>query len=136
VFLRVLLERFKTVPIILDHLARVKLSGGPPYEGAKWLFDLADHPNLYLKLTSRTVEQSAEKGSTPEEFFPRIVAAYGARRIAWGSNFPAHHGPMSHLVEAAKKALACLSRADQAEIFAGTARRLYPVLAQKAGLTS
>eukprot|EP01037_Dinobryon_pediforme_P010981 gene10981-11062_t len=128
VFLRVLLDRFKKVPIILDHLARVKLAGGPPYDGAKWLFDLADHPNLYLKLTSRTVEQSAEKGSTPEEFFPRIVAAYGANRIAWGSNFPAHHGPMSHLVDAAKAALSCLGTDDQAEIFAGTARRLSRIM--------
>ncbi len=132
-FLRTLLGRFKRVPIILDHLARVSLAGGPPYDAARWLFDLADHPNLYLKLTSRTVEQASEKGSTPADFFPRIVAAYGADRIAWGSNFPAHHGPMSALVSAAKEALACLGEADRAAIFAGTARRLYPTLTRQAG---
>jgi L-fuconolactonase len=131
-FLRILLARFKRVPIILDHLARVSLAGGPPYDAARWLFELADHPNLYLKLTSRTVEQSSEKGSTPEDFFPRIVAAYGADRIAWGSNFPAHHGPMAALVDAAKSALECLSAADRAAIFAGTARTLYPSLTPKA----
>lgn len=131
-FLRTLLARFKRVPIVLDHLARVSLAGGPPYDAAKWLFDLADRPNLYLKLTSRTVEQSGDKGSTPEEFFPRIVKAYGADRIAWGSNFPAHHGPMSALIDAARLALACLSEADRAAIFAGTARKLYPALAGKA----
>lgn len=132
-FLRTLLSRFKRVPIVLDHLARVSLAGGPPYDAAQWLFDLADHPNLYLKLTSRTVEQSAEKGSTPEEFFPRIVQAYGAGRIAWGSNFPAHHGPMLALVDAAKAALACLSEDNRAAIFAGTARILYPSLTRKTG---
>jgi L-fuconolactonase len=131
-FLRILLARFKRVPIILDHLARVSLAGGPPYDAARWLFELADHPNLYLKLTSRTVEQSSEKGSTPEDFFPRIVAAYGADRIAWGSNFPAHHGPMAALVDAAKSALECLSAADRAAIFTGTARTLYPSLTPKA----
>jgi L-fuconolactonase len=127
-----LLARFRRIPIILDHLARPVLSDGPPYKAAQWLFDLATYPNLFLKLTSRTVEQSSEGASKPAEFFPRLVAAFGADRIAWGSNFPAHAGPMSHLLGDARAALACLSAADQAAIFAGTARRLYPALARKA----
>jgi L-fuconolactonase len=97
---------------------------------ARWLFDLAVHPNLFLKLTSRTVEQASEGQSTPQAFFPRLVAAFGADRIAWGSNFPAHAGPMADLLAETKRALACLSQADQAAIFSGTARRLYPALAR------
>lgn len=125
-----LLKRFPTVPIILDHLARPELADGAPYRAASWLFDLAAYPNLYLKLTSRTIEQSAEGASTPEAFFPKLVAAYGAQRIAWGSNFPAHAGPMSRILDAARRALACLSTADRAMIFSGTARLLYPALAR------
>jgi L-fuconolactonase len=125
-----LLKRFPTVPIILDHLARPDLSDGAPYRAASWLFDLATYPNLYLKLTSRTVEQSAEGASKPEAFFPKLVAAYGANRIAWGSNFPAHAGPLSKIVDAARRALASLSDADRAAIFSGTARKLYPALAR------
>jgi len=125
-----LLKRFPTVPIVLDHLARPNLSDGAPYRAASWLFELAAYPNLYLKLTSRTIEQSAEGASTPEAFFPKLVAAYGAGRIAWGSNFPAHEGPMSRIVDAARGALACLSAADRATIFSGTARTLYPALAR------
>ncbi len=125
-----LLDRFPAVPIVLDHLARPVLSDGPPYGAARWLFDLAKYPNLYLKLTSRTVEQAADGQSTPQAFFPRLVAAFGADRIAWGSNFPAHAGPMSHLLDAAKQALACLSETDRAAIFSGTAGRLYPALAR------
>jgi L-fuconolactonase len=127
--LRKLLDRFRSVPIILDHLARPMLSDGPPYAAARWLFDLATSPNLFLKLTSRTVEQAAEGLSTHRAFFPRLVAAFGADRIAWGSNFPAHAGPMALLLTEAKRALGCLSEADQAAIFSGTARRLYPALA-------
>jgi L-fuconolactonase len=125
-----LLERFRTVPIILDHLARPVLSDGPPYRAASWLFELAAHPTVFLKLTSRTIEQSAEGASTPEAFFPRLVAAFGANRIAWGSNFPAHAGPMSRILEEARRGLACLSAADRAAIFAGTAARLYPALSR------
>ena len=123
-----LLARFRRVPIILDHLARPVISDGPPYKSAQWLFDLAAYPNLFLKLTTRTVEQASEGKSTPGEFFPRLVAAFGAGRIAWGSNFPAHAGPLSRLAGEAKHALACLSQPEQASIFAGTARRLYPAL--------
>jgi predicted TIM-barrel fold metal-dependent hydrolase len=129
-YLLKLLERFRKVPIVLDHLARPVLTDGAPYEAAHWLFDLAPHPNLFLKLTSRTVEQAATGAATPDTFFPRLVKAFGANRIAWGSNFPAHAGPMSHLVDDARRALACLSETDQAAIFSGTARRLYPALAR------
>ena len=125
-----LLKRFRRVPIILDHMARPLLSDGPPYRAAQWLFDLATFPNLCLKLTSRTVEQAAEGASTPESFFPMLVAAFGAERIIWGSNFPAHAGPMSHLLEEAQHALSCLLESDRDWIFAGTARRLYPALAR------
>ena len=108
--------------------ARPVLSDGPPYDAAKWLFDLAPWPNLYLKLTSRTVEQASEGASKPEAFFPKLVAAFGANRIAWGSNFPAHEGPLSRLTDEARHALSCLSEADQASIFSGTAAKLYPAL--------
>ncbi len=127
--LRRLLERFPKVPIVLDHLGRVSLADGPPYKAAAWLFELAAYPNLYLKLTTRTVEEASEGQSRPEAFFPRIVETFGANRIAFGSNFPAHEGPMRRLLHEAQEALACLSEADRAAIFCGTAQRLYPKLA-------
>ena len=128
-----LLERFKSVPIILDHLARVKLSDVPPYKNAQWLFDLARYPNIFLKLTTRTVHEASAGASTPQVFFPTLVEAFGADRIAWGSNFPAHEGTLAHLLAEAQESLACLSAPDRARIFGGTALRLYPVLARKAG---
>lgn len=131
--LKRLLERFRKVPIVLDHLGRVSLSEGPPYRAAAWLFALAEYPNLFLKLTSRTVEESAAGQSRPDAFFPLLLKPFGANRIAWGSNFPAHEGPMSRLLHEAHEALACLSNEDRAAIFAGTAKRLYPKLAGAQG---
>jgi L-fuconolactonase len=125
-----LLQRFRGVPIILDHLARPTLSDGPPYRSAQWLFELAAYPNVFLKLTSRTVEQASQGSSTAQDFFPKLVAAFGADRIAWGSNFPAHAGPMSRLLQEAEHALVCLSPRDRNWIFSQTACRLYPALAR------
>lgn len=123
-----LLDRFHKVPIVLDHLARVSLADGAPYRAAQWLFDLAAYPNVFLKLTSRTIEQAASGASRPQDFFPRLVETFGADRIAWGSNFPAHAGPMSQLLDEARHGLSCLGEAARAAIFSETARRLYPAL--------
>jgi predicted TIM-barrel fold metal-dependent hydrolase len=127
--LRRLLERFPKAPIVLDHLGRVSLSDGAPYSGATWLFELAPYSNLFLKLTSRTVEQSSEGASRPEHFFPKLVEIFGSDRIAWGSNFPAHAGPMGRLLHEAEEALASISSKDRDAILSGTAKRLYPALA-------
>ena len=46
-----LAKRFPGVPVIIDHLARPDVSGGPPYVAAAPLMSLAAVPNIYLKLT-------------------------------------------------------------------------------------
>jgi predicted TIM-barrel fold metal-dependent hydrolase len=126
--LRGLLERFPKVRVLLDHLARPDLSDGPPYAKAKALFDLVNFPGVYLKLTNRTLAASEEGASTATAFIPHLIARFGAERVLWGSNFPAAEGALSDLLGQAKAGLAGASAADQATIFAGAARQLYPQL--------
>jgi predicted TIM-barrel fold metal-dependent hydrolase len=90
---------------------------------------LARHPGIYMKITSRTVEQSHGGKATPETFFPLLVKTFGSDRLIWGSNFPAHPEPLPTILHDARAALASLTAADQANIFAGTALKLYPALA-------
>ena len=91
--LRGLLERFPGVRVLLDHCARPDLSDGAPYRAAQDLFDLAAFPGVHLKLTHRALAAAAAKGaSTPADFLGGWSTAYGAGRIAWGSNFPAAEG--------------------------------------------
>jgi predicted TIM-barrel fold metal-dependent hydrolase len=123
-----LLERFPNTKTILDHIGRPKLEDGPPYRDAKSLFDLAKYPNLYLKLTPRSFALSKTGKSTPEAFFGALVAAFGANRIAYGSNLPANEGPMTALIAEALDGLSSLSEVDQALIMGGTAKTLYPSL--------
>ena len=124
-----LTERFPKVRIILDHMARPQIEDGPPYAAAESLFALAKYPNVYLKLTERNCTQSRKGKATPETFFPKLVAAFGASRLAWGSNYPSSEGSLTELLALAKTSLACLSQADQDWIFAKTAQNLYPALA-------
>jgi predicted TIM-barrel fold metal-dependent hydrolase len=123
-----MLGLFPRIRVLLDHLARPDLAGGPPYQGAAALFALAAYPGVHLKLTNRTIAEAARGASTPQAFFPRVVEAFGASRIAWGSNFPAAEGSLPSLLDEAQDALAMLSEADRAWIFGDTARAIYPQL--------
>ena len=122
-------ERFPNVRIILDHCARPELADGPPYNAAASLFGLASYPNVYLKLTPRTFAESRRGKATPESFFPRLVSAFGASRLAWGSNYPSSEGTLPQLLASARNSLASVAAGDRDWIFARTAQALYPVLA-------
>lgn len=124
-----MLARFPDIRVLLDHLARPELAGGPPYEAAAPLFSLASHQGVYLKLTNRTIAAAAQGDSTPAQFFPRVLDAFGAKRIAWGSNFPAAEGALSQLLTEARESLSMLPTEAQQAIFSGTARAVYPSLA-------
>lgn len=124
-----LAKRFPRVPIILDHLGRPDITDGPPYRAAQTLFDLAAIPSIYLKLTPRIMGDCTKGAATPETFFPKLVAAFGAKRLAWGSNFPTSPGRLAEIKATAQKRLAALSDQDREWIFAGTAQTLYPRLA-------
>jgi predicted TIM-barrel fold metal-dependent hydrolase len=125
-----MVERFPTVRIILDHLARPTLKDGPPYSAAESLFELAKYPTIYLKLTPRTCIDAQSGQATPNTFFPKLVSTFGASRIAWGSNYPSSEGSLTELLGLAKNVLSCLPQEDQDWIFAKTAQSLYPVLAK------
>jgi L-fuconolactonase len=126
---RRLAEKFPDVNIILDHLGRPDIFDGPPYANAATLFALADLPNIYLKLTPRTFGDAGAGKASAASFFPRVVEAFGAQRMAWGSNFPASPGTLNEILATAQAGLACLSEEDRAWIFGRTAQHLYPALA-------
>lgn len=103
--LEMLLKEFPGARIVLDHMAR---------DDGRNLFPLARYPNLFLKFTTHNVRDGAD--------LRKIVAAFGARRIAWGSNYPASEGTLVSLLAEAKQAV---SAGDQDWIFSRTAKTLY-----------
>ena len=127
--LMVIIKQFPQVPIIIDHLMDVPLGEGPPYASADFVFDLAGYDNVYLKITTVNIRALCKDNASPESFFPLLVKKFGARRIAWGSNYPASEGTLKEMVIEAKSALSALSEVDQEWIFSHTALSLYPVLA-------
>jgi L-fuconolactonase len=124
-----MLERFPDVRVALDHLALPRLSDGPPYDSLQPLFELLRFSNLHLKFSTETLYAARRGRSTPKEFFSRLLERFGARRIMWGSNFPATHDrSFKEQVELAREDLAFLPQEDQRWLFSETALSLWPAL--------
>lgn len=124
-----LARRFPAVRIVLDHLGRPDVTDGVPYARAQSLFDLAPLENIYLKLTPRIFGDVKKEKASAETFFPRVVEAFGAKRMAWGSNYPTSPGGLSEILATAQAGLAIVSAEDREWIFGKTALQLYPALA-------
>jgi L-fuconolactonase len=123
------LERFPEVRVALDHLAVPRLSDGPPYDSLLPLFDLVRFPNLYLKFSTETLYAARRGRSTPKEFFSRLLEQFGAKRLMWGSNFPATHDrSFKEQVELARQDLAFIPQEEQRWMFGETALTLWPAL--------
>ncbi|KWX23991.1 amidohydrolase [Mycolicibacterium wolinskyi] len=123
-----LLRRFPDVRILLDHMGYPDIAATPAGAGNA-VAELAVHPNLHLKLTHRNLERLQEVGEKASGFLDPVLDVFGAKRIAWGSNLPAAEQTLPELVALAREVLADVPESDRREIFAGTARRLYPGLA-------
>ena len=123
-----LAQRFPRVRILLDHFARPDLADGPPYARAASLWALARFPNIYLKASPHTFAAAKNGQATPASFFRRAVDEFGAKRIFWGSNFPAAEGTLAALLALARENFATLTADEQDWIFSKTALSLYPAL--------
>jgi len=126
-----LLDRFPRVRVILDHCARPQLEDGPPYIAAASLWGLTGRENVFLKISPHNFLGARKGAATPETFFKKLIAEFGAQRIAWGSNFPAHEGSLSELLALARESVGFASAQDKEWIFGRTGASLYPALAGK-----
>jgi predicted TIM-barrel fold metal-dependent hydrolase len=120
------LKRHPHLKVIVDHAANPSLEDGPPFSELKDVLQLSDHPGAYIKVSTHSLEQASVGKATPASFLRALIDAFGADRIAWGSNYPATPGTLSSHVALAKNAVAELSDADAAAILGGTAQALYP----------
>jgi L-fuconolactonase len=123
------LERFPSVHVLLDHMGYPDISSSPSRAGTE-IAELAQYPGLHLKLTHRNLEQLSGVGDDAIQFLGPVLASFGAGRIAWGSNCPAAEQSLPELLALANGVLAVVPEEARQEIFAGTARRLYPALGE------
>ena len=131
------MERYPGVKVAFEHAWGHKV-GLPPYSVLDPLFELARNPNVYIKTAINNIAAAREAGGQPEALYEKLVQVFGAKRIMWSSNYPAHpkFGSIKARLEESKKALVGLSAEDQAWILGKTALAFYPGLQSTAGAAS
>jgi predicted TIM-barrel fold metal-dependent hydrolase len=128
--LRAMSTRRPDVPVVLDHCGFPDVHGGPPFSGAAPLFELAELPNLHLKVSSNVLEAA---GDDAAGFVAQLAEAFGAERLMWGSDYPqTHDRPYARLVELGRAACSGLSTRDQARVLGENALALWPSLGASA----
>jgi predicted TIM-barrel fold metal-dependent hydrolase len=123
-----LAKKFPNAKVLLDHMGRPPTQEGVPYAASSALMELAQYPNIYLKLTTYSLEQMHGGKASPETFLQHVIKAFSAKRIAWGSNFPASPGHLRDHVATVRKHITVLSEDDQSWILGRTAQEIYPAL--------
>ena len=83
---------------------------------------------MFLKISPHNFHGVQRGKATPETFFAKLIAEFGARRIAWGSNYPTHEGSLSELLQLGRDSLKVASTEDKEWIFGRMTQTLYPVL--------
>ncbi len=124
------MERYPGVKVALEHAWGHKVGAPPEYAYLDPLFSLADNPNVYIKTAINNIAAAREEGGTPEQLYTKLVKVFGAKRIMWSSNYPAHpkFGSIKSRLDIARKELAFLGERDRTWIFGDTALSVYPGL--------
>jgi predicted TIM-barrel fold metal-dependent hydrolase len=124
------IERHPTAKVALEHMWAQPMDD-PPYRRFAPFFAMAEYPNLYVKTTPNNSHHAREGRSTPLDFFAALVKRFGAKRIMWGSNYPAHWDKYDQIKERLalmQSDLAFLPEDDRRWIFGETALSLWPTL--------
>ncbi len=121
-------EAFPDVPMVLAHCGMPE--DLTPEGRAAWragMERLAAVPSVFVKLSGLGTFIHRLDAAHVERTVRETVALFGPGRCVFGSNFPIEKlwTDYASLAGAYRRALAHLSEADRAAIFAGTARRLY-----------
>jgi predicted TIM-barrel fold metal-dependent hydrolase len=89
--LREVARAFPTLPILIHHQGMARAADGPDDPTLREVLACAEVPNLLVKASGFYYGSHAwaEYPYTDQlEVFARIAAAFGPRRLAWGSDYP------------------------------------------------
>ena len=127
--IRPAMEKYPGVKVAFEHSWGHKV-GLPPYSVLDPLFALAGNPNVYIKTAINNIAAARDAGGQPEALYEKLVRVFGANRIMWSSNYPAHprFGSIKSRLEESKRVLAALGKEEQALILGETALSFYPAL--------
>jgi predicted TIM-barrel fold metal-dependent hydrolase len=124
-------RRFHDLTIVVDHLGHPLVEEAPEFASSAPFFELAQHPNVYVKVSNHVISSKAPYPYADlYDYQRRMIDAFGPARLMWGSNWPMQpESPTYQQRLAAVRdelpAFKALSAAEQALILGGTAASLW-----------
>ncbi len=83
-------DRYPSLKLILDHMGYPQINAGEAE--FQPIVNLARYDNMYLKLSDVAGRSSQDFPYTDvHPFIERLVGAFGAERMVWGTGYPGHH---------------------------------------------
>lgn len=84
-----MIRRHPMVPIIIDHLGKPDVSEAAPYPSFQPVLDLAEFPNVWVKIGDYQIASRQEfpwRDTVP--FVHELRRAFGPERMIWGTGYP------------------------------------------------
>ena len=113
---------------VIDHGAKPKISTGEFDEWARKMTTLAQHENVFCKLSGLWTEAGGDiTAETVLPYVSHLLECFGPTRLMWGSDWPVLKlaGDYEAWFEQSRNLLMHLKPSDQEAIFGTTARQFY-----------
>ncbi|MBL8552129.1 MAG: amidohydrolase [Hyphomonadaceae bacterium] len=124
--LKEILAETPDLTVVIDHFSNMNTqSGAPDYGLDQPLMDVAAFPGVHVKFTTVPLGRLHDAGIDAAPIVARVVEAFGARRVMWGSDITQSPGTYDHMVSLGRSAAASLSEADRAQVFEGAVQSVY-----------
>ena len=126
-----IVRRFPDLTIVVDHLGHPMVEEAPEFVSSEPFFELAQHPNVYVKVSNHVISSKAPYPYVDlHDYQRRMIDAFGPARLMWGSNWPMQPESPTYqqrldAVRDELPAFKALSAADRALILGGTAASIW-----------
>ncbi|MGR4863111.1 amidohydrolase family protein [Caulobacter sp. LARHSG274] len=120
-----LTDRYPKLPIVVDHLTNVVITGPGETGIDDLLRRLAERPNVILKFTTIPLGGLKERGLHAAEVLRAYIALVGPERLTWGSDVTQSAGSYAEMVALARDAVGQFDAATQRLLLAGTVMKTY-----------
>lgn len=122
-------RRFPGLPLVIDHIAKPRISDGGWDDWAGGMAELSRCPNVWCKLSGMVTEASWQdwKPSDLRRYIDHVLGLFTPGRLMFGSDWPVCllAGSYDRVVEALQSNLSSLTEEEQARIWGGSATEFY-----------
>ncbi|MGQ4511192.1 amidohydrolase family protein [Streptomyces sp. DW26H14] len=122
-------ELLPGLTLVLDHLGKPRVAAGAVEPWARDVARLAERPNTVCKLSGLVTEADWDTWTVAglRPYADTVLDAFGPARLMFGSDWPVCTLAASYarVLEAAREMTGSLTGDERADVFGGTARRVY-----------